>query len=77
MFYHNIGFLYLITQLQNAEVGQAAPSDRSSHLLTRSKVNGKENENVVATTGATLAGSTLKKLQNNLKVWVVMLYNNL
>lgn len=45
--------------------------DLSSHLLKGSKVIGNGNENVVATTGATLTGTTLKNVQNNLKVWAV------
>lgn len=57
-------------QLQNAETGLAAPMDQSSHLLTGSKVNGKENEKFVATCGATLTQPTLMKLRNDLKVWV-------
>lgn len=56
-------------QLQNAESGPAAPLDLSSHLLTGSKVNGKETEKFVAASGATLTQPTVTKLQNDLKVW--------
>ncbi|KAH6774266.1 hypothetical protein C2S51_012670 [Perilla frutescens var. frutescens] len=50
---------------ENAEAGHTAPLDQSSHLLTGSKVNGKDNENFVATSGATLIGQNdLKAFQN-------------
>lgn len=55
-------------RLQNVEAGQAAPLDRSSHLLSGSMEIRKENENFVEATGATLIEPVLKKVQNDLKV---------